>query len=169
MGFVPFVVVISGVIFLILTLNYHTFKNYRNIILDKIAKIQDIKKKIRKDVDELEFLSVPEIQGICENMCGYLTGKMESQDLTNKMKEVNQAFSKLYNDSESKHIQDEILKSINREIVLVAQLNKELKDSQYAYNKLLNEKPYSMIARWMNFEPVQIPWEKANAAATIAS
>lgn len=167
MGFVPFFIVISGVIFLVLTLNYHTFRNYRDQIRQLIARIEDVKKQVRTDVDELEFLSVPELEGFCENMCGYLSGRLEGNALQEKMNQVNHAFSRLYSDSESKHIQEEILKSINSEIDAIGRLHAELRATQYAYEKLLNEKPYSMLARWMHFEPVQIPWEKANTADKI--
>lgn len=168
MGFIPFFVVISCLVFLVLTLNYHTFKNYRNLILNLISKIQEIKKQVRSDVDELEFLSVPELQGICENMYVYLSGGLESKALQEKMQQVNLAFSQLYSDSESKHIQDEILKSINNEIKQIAKLNSELKENQYAYETLLKEKPYSMMAKIMDFHPVPVPWEKPIAAAKIA-
>lgn len=168
MGFIPFFVVISGVIFMTIMLNYHTFKQYRNEILKLISGIQDSKTKIRTEVDQLEFLSVPELGGFCENMCGYLSGRLENNALEQKMNLVNDAFSKMYSESESKHIQEEILKSINLEVGRIAVLNAQLKENQNGYQKLLNEKPYSMMAKMLHFEPVQIPWEKSTTAASIA-
>lgn len=163
MGYVPFFVVISGVIFLVISLNYHTFKNYRALILNLISGIQEVKTQVRTDVDQLEALSVPEMEGFCENLCAYLSGRMESQTLENKMNEINRAFGQLYSEIESKHIQDELLKSINQKVNRIASLHKELKETQKAYETLLAEKPYSYIGKMLKFEPVQLPWEKDNS------
>ncbi|HRH34531.1 MAG TPA: hypothetical protein PKY12_05705, partial [Catalimonadaceae bacterium] len=115
MGFVPFFVVLSGLIFLVISLNYHTFKRYKMAISDLISGIQESKARIRSDVDQLESLSVPEMEGFCENMCGYLSGRLENNSLEQKMNQVNDAFARMYSEIESKHIQEEILGSINRE------------------------------------------------------
>jgi hypothetical protein len=162
MGFVPFVVVISGLIFLVIALNYHTFRNYRTEIQQLISRIQEIKKEVRSEVDQLETLSVPELEGFCENMCGYLSGRLESHTLEEKMAQVNTAFGELYSETESKHIQDELLKTINQNVQKIASLHKELKETQRAYEKLLQEKPYSYIGKMLHFEPVQLPWENGN-------
>lgn len=163
MGYVPFVVVISGLVVMLFLLNYHTFKNYRAHLLDLISKIQEAKKQVRSDVDQLEFLSVPEMEGFCENMYGYLSGNLESQTLEQQMSQVNQAFEYMYSSSESKHIQEEILSSINQQVKQISIMHQDLKSTQYAYEKLLTEKPYSQMAKWMNFQPVPIPWEKQKA------
>jgi len=160
MGFVPFFVVISGVIFLVIALNYHTFRNYKAVIQDLISRIQEMKKKVRSEVDELETLSVPELEDFCENLCRYLSGKMDSQTLEGKMDAINLAFERLYSESESKHIQDELLKSINSTVHKIATLHKQLKENQQAYEKLLAEKPYSFIGKMLHFESIQLPWEK---------
>lgn len=164
MGYVPFVVVISGFLVLMLLLNYHTFNNYKSLILSLILRIQEAKKQVRADVDQLEFLSVPELQDFCENMCDYLAGKLESQNLEEKMQLVNEAFALMYSSMESKHIQEEILKSLNGKIRQISSLNRELKSTQFAYETLLAEKPYSFMARLMHFTAVQIPWEKPKAS-----
>jgi hypothetical protein len=163
MGYVPFFVVISGVLFLVVALNYHTFKNYKASILSLIGRIQNAKSQVRADVDQLESLSVPELENFCENMCNYLNGKLDSQSIQEKLNLVNEAFEKAYSNNESKHIQEEILKSINAHVMDIARLNRELRDTQYAYEKLLNEKPYSMIGKALNFQKIQLPWEKAQA------
>ena len=168
MGFVPFFVVISGVIFLVLGVNYHTFKNYRANILRLISSIQESKKLVRTDVDQLESLSVPELEDFCENMCGYLSGKLDSKFLQGKLDSVNEAFENLYSSSESKHIQEIILKSINLRVREISKLNSELKENQFAYEKLLEEKPYSMMGKLMNFEKIQLPWE-SKISTTISS
>ena len=168
MGFVPFFVVISGVIFLVLGVNYHTFKNYKEAIVRLIAQIQESKKQVRTDVDQLESLSVSELEGFCENMCAYLSGKLDSKSLQDKLDSVNEAFGNLYSDIESKHIQEIILKSINQNMMQISRLNAELKENQYAYEKLLNEKPYSMMGKMMKFEKIQLPWE-ANTAFNISA
>jgi hypothetical protein len=165
MGFVPFFVVISGVMFLAIALNYHTFKNYLKVIQTLVSKIQEAKKQVRADVDQLEILSVPELEGFCENMCGYLSGKIDSNDLESKLGSVNVAFDQLYSDTESKHIQEEILRSINQNVRMIARMNRELKENQFAYEKLLKEKPYSMIGKMLKFKPVQLPWEADNSLA----
>ena len=165
MGYVPFVVVIAGFVTMVLLLNYHTFKNYKTLILNLIQKIQETKQQVRADVDQLEFLSVPELEAICENMCSHLTGKLDSKDLEQKMQQVNEVFGRMYSGSESKHIQEEILNSLNLKIDTLSGLNKQLKATQYSYEKLLVEKPYSAMARLMHFSAIQIPWEKPNAAA----
>ena len=167
MGFVPFFVVTGGALFLVIALQYHTFRNYRNQILLQIAGIQEIKKKVRTDVDELETLSVPELESFCENMCAYLSGRLESETLQQKLDSINRAFGLLYSDSESKHIQEELLGSINKNVSQIARLNKELQETRRAYEKLLVEKPYSMVAKLLHFEPVPMPWESrlANQAA----
>lgn len=169
MGFVPLFVVLFGLVFLAITLYYHTFKGYKKVILSLISGIQESKTKIRSDVDQLESLSVPELEGFCENMCGYLSGRLENNSLEQKMGQVNEAFSRMYSETESKHLQEEILKSINWEVKRIANLNAELKDNQYAYDKLREEKPYSMLAKMMHFGPVQAPWETANTASSIPS
>lgn len=165
MGYIPFVVVMAGVLTLLFLINYHTFKNYRAQLLDLISKIQEAKKQVRADVDQLEFLSVPEMEGFCEKMCGYLSGNLNSQDLEKRMAQVNDAFEHMYSGSESKHIQEEILESINRQVKRISTLHKELKSTQFAYEKLLEEKPYSQIARMLHFQKVQIPWEGSKAAS----
>lgn len=167
MGFVPFFVVLSGVVFLVISLNYHTFRKYKAEILSLISGIQESKTKIRSDVDQLESLSVPEMEGFCENMCGYLSGRLENNSLEQKMNQVNDAFARMYRGTESKHIQEEILGSINREVKRIAELNADLKENQFAYEKLLNEKPYSLMAKMMHFQPVQAPWEKAKTQSSI--
>lgn len=169
MGYIPFFVVISGVIFLVIALNYHTFKRYKLSILQTIKGIQESKSKIRSDVDQLEFLSVPELEGFCENMCGYLSGRLENQSLQQKMNLVNDAFSRIYSETESKHLQEEILLSINKEVKRIADLNAELKENQQAYEKLLSEKPYTYMAKMLHFKPVQAPWENANTAASASA
>jgi|GEM_PF-2350475 len=169
MGFVPFFVVLSGLIFLVISLNYHTFKRYKMAISDLISGIQESKARIRSDVDQLESLSVPEMEGFCENMCGYLSGRLENNSLEQKMNQVNDAFARMYSEIESKHIQEEILGSINQEVKRITTLNANLKENQYAYEKLLKEKPYSMMARLMHFEPVYAPWEKAKTNASISA
>lgn len=170
MGYVPFFVVISGVVFLVIGLNYHTFKNYRNQILSLVARIQEAKKQVREDVDELEILSVPELETFCENMCGYLSGKVDNLDLQQRLDLVNRAFDGVYTGGlESKHIQEEILKSINRNVKLISALNQELKETQYAYEKLLNEKPYSTLGKLMHFKPVSLPWESASLSKASGS
>ena len=168
MGFVPFFVVICGVLFLVIGVNYHTFKNYRSSILRLISLIQESKKQVRTDVDQLESLSVSELEGFCENMCGYLSGKLDSKSLQDKLDSVNQAFENLYSSSESKHIQEIILKSINQKVREISTLNSELKENQFAYEKLLNEKPYSMMGKLMNFKVIQLPWE-ASVSSSISS
>lgn len=169
MGFVPYFVVLSGVTFLVIGLNYHTFKRYKASILQLIAGIQESKSKIRSDVDQLEFLSVPELEGFCENMCGYLSSRLENNSLVQRMDQVNDAFSRMYSEDESKHLQEEILLSINNEVKKISKLNAELKDQQESYEKLLNEKPYSIMARIMDFHPIQAPWEKATTTASISA
>jgi sensor histidine kinase YesM len=159
MGFVPFVVVISGVLFLTIAVSYHTFKNYRTAILDLISRIQDLKNQVRADVDQLETLSVPELEGFCENLCGYLAGRLDNQTLESKMASINVAFGELYSEIESKHIQDELLKSINKNVLSIASLNKALKENQHAYEKLLAEKPYSFVGQMLHFQPVPFPAE----------
>jgi hypothetical protein len=168
MGYVPFFVVISGVIFLVISLNYHTFKNYKNAILGYISRIQDVKLQVRSDVDQLESLSVPELEGFCENLCGYLSGRLDNQALEEKLQTVNTAFDRLYSETESKHLQEEILKSINQNVLTISRLNRELKENQSAYEKLLAEKPYSFIGKLLNFHPVALPWER-NTNLTISS
>jgi len=168
MGYVPFFVVISGLIFLVLGVNYHTFKNYKANIFRLIAQIQESKKQVRTDVDQLESLSVSELEGFCENMCGYLSGRLDSKSLQDKLDSVNEAFGNLYSNNESKHIQEIILKSINKNVMQISRMNAELKENQYAYEKLLQEKPYSMMGKMMNFEKIQLPWE-ANTAFTISA
>ena len=165
MGYIPFVVVLSGFVILLLLLNYHTFNNYKTLILSLILKIQEEKKQVRADVDQLEFLSVPAMEGFCDNMCEYLAGRLDSKDLEDSMQLVNQAFDRIYSGIESKHIQEEILLSINQKVKQISTLNKELKATQYAYEKLLDEKPYSFMARLMHFSSVQIPWESPKASA----
>jgi hypothetical protein len=158
--------VVSGVLFLLIALNYHTFRNYKNQMLLQIEGIQEMKKQVRAEVDELETLSVPELEGICENMCAYLSGKLESQTLRDKLALINQAYERLYAHSESKHIQDELLLSINKKVLGIAQKHKELKETQMAYEKLRKEKPYSFIASMLDFGPVSLPWEvQVNQAA----
>jgi uncharacterized membrane protein YccC len=159
MGFVPFVVVISGVMFLVISLNYHTFRNYRNRILELISLIQDKKAQVRAEVDQLESVSVPELENFCESMCGYLSGRLESNTLEEKLSQINRAFEELYSDLESKHIQEELLKSINLKVREIARLNRELRETQNAYEKLRAEKPYSWMGRWFHFESVPLPWE----------
>jgi hypothetical protein len=168
MGYVPFFVVISGLVFLVVSLNYHTFRNYKNAILGSIARIQEAKKQVRADVDQLESLSVPELEGFCENLCAYLSGKLNSRSLDEKLQSVNTAFGKLYSEIESKHLQEEILKSINQNVQTISRLNLELKENQSAYEKLLAEKPYSYMGRLLNFQPVELPWE-CNTEASISS
>lgn len=167
MGFVPFFVVTGGVLFLVIALQYHTFRNYRTLILQQIAGIQEIKKQVRTDVDGLETLSVPELESFCENMCGYLSGQMDSETLEQKLNSINRAFGLLYSDSESKHIQEELLGSINKNVSRISRMNKDLQETRRAYEKLLVEKPYSMVAKLFHFEPVQLPWESrlSNQAA----
>ena len=168
MGFVPFFVVISGLIFLVLGVNYHTFKNYKATILGLIAQIQESKKQVRTDVDQLESLSVSELEGFCENMCGYLSGRLDNNSLQDRLQSVNEAFGNLYSNNESKHIQEIILKSINKHVMQILKMNAELKENQYAYEKLLQEKPYSMMGKMMRFEKIQLPWE-ANTAFTMSA
>ncbi len=168
MGYVPFFVVISGLIFLVISLNYHTFRNYKNTILGYIARIQEAKKQVRSDVDQLESLSVPELEGFCENLCGYLSGKLNSRALEEKLQSVNTAFGKLYSEIESKHLQEEILRSINQNVQTISKLNLELKENQAAYEKLLAEKPYSFMGKLFNFQPVELPWE-CNTNASISA
>jgi hypothetical protein len=168
MGYVPFFVIISGLIFLVLALNYHTFRHYRNAILDFIQQIQETKKQVRADVDQLESLSVPELEDFCENLCGYLGGRLDNQNLQEKLDSVNAAFGKLYSGSESTHLQDEILQGINQKVRSIASLNKQLIENQNAYEKLLEEKPYSFMGKLMNFQPVILPWERKTASTISA-
>lgn len=159
MGYIPLFIVIAGVLFLVIAVNYHTFKNYNAEIQRLISRIQEIKKQVRAEIDELETLSVTELQGFCESMCAYLSGRLDSGKLEEKMSKINQAFGQLYSENESKHIQDELLKSINIHVAQIASLHRELKENQVAYEKLLNEKPYSYIGRMLHFDVIRLPWE----------
>jgi hypothetical protein len=164
MGFVPFVVVISGLIFLVISLNYHTFRNYRNQILQLIARIGERKAQVRAEVDQLESVSVPELENFCENLCAYLGGRIDSQTLEDKLGQINRAFQGLYSELESKHLQEELLRSINQKVREISSLHTELRETSRAYEKLLAEKPYAWVARWFRFEAVPLPWEQARLA-----
>ncbi len=161
-------IILAGLVFLWIAVNYHTFRNYKTAIQDNISKIQETKQKVRLDVDELETLSVPEMEGFCESLCSYLSGKMESRKLDEKMEKINLVFEQVYSGIESKHIQDELLKSINQNVNKISVLHKELKENQKAYEKLLAEKPYSFVGKLLHFEAIQLPWEKEVPSAMAA-
>ena len=157
MGFVPFFVVISGVIFLVLSLCFHSLRNYRNQVLGNMDTIKDLRNRIRAEVDEFEFLSVPELESLCESLCHDLTGNISASLVEEKLLKVNEAFTQLYSGMESKHIQDELLQTINRDVRKIEKLALEAEYSARSYEKLRTENPYRYAARLFGFGKLDIP------------
>ena len=68
-----------------------------------------------------------------------------------KLQKVNQAFAGLYSGMESKHIQEELLATINRDVRQIEKLATEANMAAKSYEKLRNEKPYSYAARLFGY------------------
>lgn len=157
MGYVPFFIVIAGVVFLVLTLIFHSLRNYRDNVQGNLASIRELRDRIRAEVDEFEFLSVPELESLCESLCRDLSGNISASLLEEKLQKVNQAFKQLYSGMESKHIQDELLETINRDVRKIEKLAFEAGQSARSYEKLRTEKPYSYAASLFGFKKLEIP------------
>jgi len=151
MGFIPFFIVIAGVVFLVLSLCYHSLRNYREKVVLNLASIREIRNRIRTEVDEFEFLSVPELESLCESLCKDLSGTISPALLEEKLQKVNEAFGRLYNGMESKHIQEELLQTINRDVRQIEKLASEASQNAQAYEKLRTENPYRYAARMFGF------------------
>lgn len=156
MGYIPFFVVLAGVVFLTLALCYHSLRNYRDTVLKNLAAIKDLRNRIRGEVDEFEFLSVPELENLCESLCKDLSGIISPALLEEKLQQVNEAFHKLYSGMESKHIQDELLQTINRDVRQIEKLVLEANQSAKAYEKLRLENPYRYAARLFGFGQLEL-------------
>ena len=152
MGFVPFFVVLCGFLFLVLSLCYYSLRNYRSLVSANLQSIRVLRDKIRSEVDEFEFLSVPELESLCESLCNNLTGNISPQQLEEKLLRVNQEFTQLYRGTESKHIQEELLQTINTDVRKIEKLALEANHAARSYEKLRMEKPYSFAARLFGFE-----------------
>ena len=157
MGYIPFFVVIAGFIFLVLSLSYHSLRNYREKVLANMNSIKEVRNRIRTEVDEFEFLSVPELENLCESLCHDLTGTISPALLEEKLLKVNEAFARLYSGMESKHIQEELLATINRDVRQIEKLVQEASYSARAYEKLRTENPYRFAARLFGFQKLEIP------------
>jgi hypothetical protein len=157
MGYVPFFIVIAGVIFLVLSLCYHSLRNYRDKVMLNLNSIKDVRDRIRTEVDEFEFLSVPELESLCESLCHDLSGSISPPVLEEKLQKVNQAFAGLYNGMESKHIQEELLQTINRDVRQIEKLAIEAGQNAQAYEKLRTENPYRYAAKLFGFHKLDIP------------
>lgn len=155
MGYIPFFVVLAGVIFLTLSLCYHTLRNYREKVHNNIDAIRNLRNNIRSEVDEFEDLSVPELESLCESLCKDLSGKISPGALEEKLFRVNQAFGQLYSGSESKHIQEELLQTINRDVRSIEKLAQEANEAAISYEKLRTENPYSYAARLFGFRQLE--------------
>lgn len=156
MGYVPFFVVLAGVVFLTLALCYHSLRNYRDTVLKNLSAIKDLRDRIRGEVDEFEFLSVPELENLCESLCKDLAGIISPAILEEKLQQVNEAFDKLYSGMESKHIQEELLQTINRDVRQIEKLAMEASQSANAYEKLRLENPYRYAARLFGFGQLEL-------------
>lgn len=156
MGYIPFFVVLAGVVFLTLALCFHTLRNYRDKVNGNLNAIRSLKKNIRNEVDEFEFLSVPELEDLCESLCKDLSGSSISPaGLEEKLLRVNQAFGQLYSGSESKHIQEELLQTINRDVRSIEKLAQEANEAADSYEKLRTENPYRYAARLFGFRQLE--------------
>lgn len=151
MGFVPFFIVLAGALFLAISVSYHTFRRYRNVVKKNLEEIRILKERIRTEVDEFEFLSVPELESLCESLCNDLSGQIEASKIEEKLLKVNIAFTELYSGMESKHIQDELLQTINRDVRQIEKLASEVSSEMRSYEKLRTEKPYSFVASMFGF------------------
>lgn len=156
MGYIPFFIVLAGVLFLVLSLCYHSLRNYRNKVTENLAAIRDVRDRIRTEVDEFEFLSVPELESLCESLCKDLSGNISPSLLEEKLQKVNESFGSLYSGMESKHIQDELLQTINRDVRQIEKLATEASQSAQAYEKLRNENPYRYAAKLFGFGKLDI-------------
>lgn len=159
MGYIPFFVVITGVVFLVLSLCYHSLRNYREKVRMNLDAIRDIRKRIRTEVDEFEFLSVPELEILCESLCKDLSGNISPSLLEQKLQQVNDAFAKLYSGMESKHIQEELLQTINTDVRRIEKLAVEAGQNAAAYEKLRTENPYSYAAKLFGFKKLALQAE----------
>lgn len=155
MGYIPFFVVLAGVIFLALALCYHSLRNYREKVLANSSSIREIQQKIRSEVDEFEFLSVPELENFCESLCKDLTGNISPAVIEEKLQNVNQAFARLYSGMESKHLQEELLETINRDVRKIEQLALEAGLAARSYEKLRTENPYRYAAQLFGFRQLE--------------
>ena len=157
MGYIPFFIVIAGVVFLVLSLCYHSLRNYREKVVLNFAAIHEIRNRIRTEVDEFEFLSVPELESLCESLCKDLSGTISPSLVEEKLLKVNEAFGRLYNGMESKHIQEELLQTINRDVRQIEKLASEASQNAQAYEKLRTENPYRYAARMFGFGKLELP------------
>lgn len=157
MGYIPFFIVIAGVLFLTLSLCFHSLRNYRNKVTENLAAIREVRERIRSEVDEFEFLSVPELESLCESLCKDLSGNISPALLEEKLQKVNEAFGRLYSGMESKHIQDELLQTINRDVRQIEKLASEAGHCASAYEKLRNENPYRYAAKLFGFGKLELP------------
>jgi len=151
MGFVPFFIVLAGALFLTISVSYHTFRRYRDAVKKNLDEIRILKARIRTEVDEFEFLSVPELESLCESLCNDLSGNLDAGKIEEKLLKVNNAFAGLYSGMESKHIQDELLQTINRDVRQIEKLANEVASEMRSYEKLRTEKPYSFVASMFGF------------------
>ena len=151
MGFVPFFIVLAGALFLTISVSYHTFRRYRDAVKKNLDEIRILKERIRTEVDEFEFLSVPELESLCESLCNDLSGILDAGKIEEKLLKVNNAFAGLYSGMESKHIQDELLQTINRDVRQIEKLANEVASEMRSYEKLRTEKPYSFVASMFGF------------------
>jgi hypothetical protein len=157
MGYIPFFIVIAGVIFLVLSLCFHSLRNYRDKVSENLAAIREVRDRIRSEVDEFEFLSVPELESLCDSLCKDLSGNISPALLEEKLQKVNEAFGRLYSGMESKHIQEELLQTINRDVRQIEKLATEANQSAEAYEKLRNENPYRYAAKLFGFGKLDVP------------
>ena len=157
MGYIPFFIVIAGVLFLTLSLCFHSLRNYRDKVTENLEAIREMRERIRSEVDEFEFLSVPELESLCESLCKDLSGKISPALLEEKLLKVNEAFARLYSGMESKHIQEELLQTINRDVRQIEKLATEANQSAQAYEKLRNENPYRYAAKLFGFGKLDAP------------
>lgn len=168
MGYIPFFVVLAGVVFLTLALCFHSLRNYRDKVLNNFSAIREIKQKIRTEVDEFEFLSVPELENLCESLCDDLSGSISPSLLEEKLLKVNEAFAGLYSQMESKHLQEELLQTINRDVRLIERLASDANHAARSYEKLRNENPYRYAARIFGFrqlEAANMPFQTTISAS----
>jgi hypothetical protein len=138
-------------LFLAISVSYHTFRRYRDAVKKNLEEIRILKARIRAEVDEFEFLSVPELESLCESLCNDLSGNLDAGKIEEKLLKVNNAFAGLYSGMESKHIQDELLQTINRDVRQIEKLANEVTSEMRSYEKLRTEKPYSFVASLFGF------------------
>jgi muramidase (phage lysozyme) len=84
-------------------------------------------------------------------LCNDLSGNLDAGKIEEKLLKVNNAFADLYSGMESKHIQDELLQTINRDVRQIEKLANEVTSEMRSYEKLRTEKPYSFVASLFGF------------------